>query len=97
MLLKARFANYKARFANYVDAIFRRHNMKSIGYWRPKMRRILKTIFRSIPADRKRRRIGLLSKPIRNGRGKGGIGEEREAGGSYRSLLHGSNQLSALK
>ena len=61
----------KARFRDHVDAIFRRHNMKSIGYWSPKMPRNLKTfssIFSSTPAGRKRRRIGLLSKPIRNGR-----------------------------
>ena len=25
----------KARFGDHVDAIFRRHNMKSIGYWSP--------------------------------------------------------------
>jgi NIPSNAP len=25
----------KARFRDHVDAIFRRHNMKSIGYWSP--------------------------------------------------------------
>ncbi len=25
----------KARFANHTDAIFKRHNMKSIGYWSP--------------------------------------------------------------
>src|SRR6476661_1995765 len=24
-----------ARFGDHTDAIFRRHNMKSIGYWRP--------------------------------------------------------------
>jgi NIPSNAP protein len=25
----------KARFGDHVDAIFRRHNMKSVGYWSP--------------------------------------------------------------
>jgi len=25
----------KARFGDYTDAIFKRHNMKSIGYWQP--------------------------------------------------------------
>lgn len=25
----------KARFGNYTDSIFKRHNMKSIGYWSP--------------------------------------------------------------
>jgi len=26
----------KARFGNHTDSIFKRHNMKSIGYWSPK-------------------------------------------------------------
>ena len=25
----------KARFGDYTDALFKRHNMKSIGYWQP--------------------------------------------------------------
>ena len=25
----------KARFGDYTDAIFKRHNMRSIGYWQP--------------------------------------------------------------
>jgi len=25
----------KARFGNYTDSIFKRHNMKSVGYWSP--------------------------------------------------------------
>jgi hypothetical protein len=25
----------KARFGNHTDAIFKRHNMKSVGYWQP--------------------------------------------------------------
>ena len=25
----------KARFGNHTDSIFKRHNMKSIGYWSP--------------------------------------------------------------
>jgi len=25
----------KARFGDHTDAIFKRHNMKSIGYWQP--------------------------------------------------------------
>ena len=61
----------KARFGDHVDAIFRRHNMKSIGYWSPEDApdsQTFSSIFWSIPAGRKRRRIGLLSKPIRNGR-----------------------------
>ena len=27
--------SFKARFGDHTDAIFRRHNMKSIGYWSP--------------------------------------------------------------
>jgi hypothetical protein len=61
----------EARFRDHTDAIFRRHNMRVLVTGRPKMRRIRRTYsstYWSIPAGRKRRRIGLLSKLIRNGR-----------------------------
>ena len=61
----------KARFGDHTDAIFKRHNMKSIGYWSPEdapdSQTCLST-FWSIPAGRKRRRIGLRSKLIPNGK-----------------------------
>jgi hypothetical protein len=50
----------KARFGNQTDAIFKRHNMKSIGS--------CSSTFWNIPAVREGRRIGPLSKPTRNGR-----------------------------
>ena len=66
------------RFGNYTDAIFKRHNMKSIGYWLPEDAPSSQNLFIYIlehpPANaprlavKGRRRIGLLSKPIRNGR-----------------------------
>jgi len=55
----------KARFGDHTDAIFKRHNMKSIGYW--SLRTCLST-FWSIRAAKRRRRIGPRSKPIRNGK-----------------------------
>ena len=61
----------KARFGDHTDSIFKRHNMKSIGYWSPEDAPDLRTCsstFWSIPAGRRRRKIGLLSKPTRNGR-----------------------------
>jgi len=61
----------KARFGDHTDSIFKRHNMKSIGYWSPEDApdsQNLFIYFWSIPVGRKRRKIGLLSKPIRNGR-----------------------------
>ena len=30
-----KIADLKARFGNHTEAIFKRHNMKSIGYWSP--------------------------------------------------------------
>ena len=61
----------KARFGDHTDSIFKRHNMKSIGYWSPEDAPDSQNLFIYIlehPSGRKRRKIGLLSKPIRNGR-----------------------------
>lgn len=35
----------KARFGDHTDAIFRRHNMKSIGYWQPEDGQESQTLF----------------------------------------------------
>ena len=46
----------KSRFGDHTDALFARHNMKSVGYWSP-LRRTQKTCSStswSIPAGRKR-------------------------------------------
>src|SRR3954447_19012560 len=32
---EGKMAPLKARFGDHTDAIFKRHNMKSIGYWQP--------------------------------------------------------------
>ena len=32
---EGKMAALKARFGNHTDSIFKRHNMKSIGYWSP--------------------------------------------------------------
>jgi len=60
-----------ARFGDHTDAIFRRHNMRSIGFGVPKTRLIRRTslcISWSIRAARRPGRIGLRSRPIRNGK-----------------------------
>ena len=86
----------KARFADYIDAIFRRHNMKSIGLVARRCAGFSKPDHlysgASQPAG-SGEELGCF--PSRSGmaEGKGGIGGERETGGSYRSLLHGSDQL----
>ena len=61
----------KARFGDHTDAIFKRHNMKSIGYWSPEDAPDSQNLFIYIlehPSRRRRRRTGLLFKLILNGR-----------------------------
>src|SRR4029077_19313384 len=61
----------KARFGVHTDSIFQENNMKSIGYWSPEDARIRKTFSStswSTQVARRRRRIGPISKPIRNGK-----------------------------
>ena len=59
-----------ARFGNHTDAIFRRHNMQSIGYWVPEDAPGSQNLFVyiSIRPVKRRRRIGMLFKQTRNGR-----------------------------
>lgn len=60
-----------ARFGDHTDAIFKRHNMKSIGFWCPEdapIRRTCLCIFWSIRAVRRPGRIGPHSKRTRNGK-----------------------------
>ena len=87
----------KARFRDHVDAIFRRHNMKSIGYWSPE----------DVPGISGPTHLySGASQPAGNGEelgcfpsrsgmaeGKGGIGGEWKTGRSHRPLLYGSDQL----
>ena len=59
-----------ARFGDHTDAIFKRHNMKSVGFCVRKMRRIRRTSSYtsfSIRAAKKQSRIGLRFRPTRNG------------------------------
>ena len=87
----------KARFRDHTDAIFSRHNMKSIGYWSPEDAPDSQNLF-----------IYILEHPSRQEaeknwaafqadpewqKVKARIGGERTTGRSYRSLLHGSHQL----
>ena len=61
----------KARFGDHTDAIFRRHNMKSVGYWVPEDAPGSQNLFIyiwSIPAVKMPKTIGPPSRPIRNGR-----------------------------
>jgi hypothetical protein len=61
----------QARFRDYTDGLFKRHNMKSVGYWVPEDAPASQTLsftFWSILAARRRRKIGRCSKPIRNGK-----------------------------
>jgi NIPSNAP len=59
----------QARFRDHTDAIFRRHNMKSIGYWVPED--AAQNLFIYIlehPSRQEAERIGPRSKPIPNGK-----------------------------
>src|SRR5437762_6472918 len=87
----------KARFGNHTDAIFKRHNMKSIGYWSP--RRCAEF---SEPVDlhsgafqpsRSGEELGRF--PSRSGmaEGEGRIGGARGTDGPYRPVFHGPDQL----
>ena len=60
-----------ARFGDHTDAIFKRHNMKSVAIGVPKMRRTRKvslSISSNIRHVRKPQELGSLSSPIRNGK-----------------------------
>jgi hypothetical protein len=61
----------KASFGDHTDSIFKRHNMKSIGYWSPEDAPDSESLFIYIlehPSRQDAERIGPFSKPIRNGR-----------------------------
>ena len=62
----------KNRFGDHTDAIFKRHNMKSVGYWVPEDAPNSQNLFIYIlehPSRRKRKKIGQTSRRIRNGNG----------------------------
>jgi NIPSNAP len=58
-----------ARFGDHTDAIFRRHHMKSIGFWRPQDEPYSQNLF-----------VYILEHPR-----------------PYRQLLHGSDELFAIR
>ena len=85
------------RFGNHTDAIFKRHNMKSIGYWSPEDAPSSQNLF-----------IYILEHPSRQEaeknwaafqadpewqEGEGRIGGARSTGGPYRPVFHGPDQL----
>jgi len=84
----------------HTDSIFKRHNMKSIGYWSPEDTPDSQNLFIYIlehPTGRKRRKLGCF--PSRSGMAEG---EGRsEANGPLvdhnRPLLHGRTSFSALQ
>src|SRR5436190_3873052 len=87
----------KARFGNHTDSIFKRHNMKSIGYWSsedaPSFSEPVYLYSGASQPSRGGEELGRF--PSRSGmaEGKGRIGSARSAGGSYRPVFHGSKQL----
>ena len=83
----------KARFGDHTDAIFKRHNMKSIGYWSPEDAPGSQNLF-----------IYILEHPSRQEAEKNWaafqadpewqkVKAESEAHGPYRPIFHGPNQL----
>ena len=87
----------QARFRDYTDTLFKRHNMKSVGYWVPEDAPASQNLF-----------IYILEHPSRQEAEKNWaafqadpewkkvkvrVGGARTTGGSYRPLLHGSDQL----
>ena len=61
----------KARFGDHTDAIFKRHNMKSIGYWVPEDAPSSQNLFVYIlehPSRQEAEKNWPRSRPIRNGK-----------------------------
>jgi hypothetical protein len=84
------------RFGNHTDAIFKRHNMKSIGYWLPEDAPSSQNLFIYIlkhPSRQDGEELGRF--PSRSGmaEGEGRIGSARATGGPYRPVLHGPHHL----
>src|SRR5204863_3879176 len=87
----------KARFGNHTDSIFKRHNMKSIGYWSsedaPSFSEPVYLYSGASQPSRGGEELGRF--PSRSGmaEGEGRIGGARGTGGPYRPVFHGPNQL----
>jgi NIPSNAP protein len=87
----------KARFGDHTDAIFKRHTMKSIGYWSPEDAPDSQNLFVYIlehasREDAEKNWAAFQADPEWE-KVKAPVGGARTAGRSHRSLLHGSDEL----
>jgi hypothetical protein len=70
-LTKGKTEALQARFRDHTDAIFKRHNMKSVGYWVPEDEPASQNLFIYILEHLSRQEAEKNwppSKPIRNGK-----------------------------
>src|SRR5437773_5693748 len=87
----------KARFGDHTDSIFKRHNMKSIGYWSsedaPSFSEPVYLYSGASQPSRGGEELGRF--PSRSGmaEGEGRIGGAWATGGPYRPVFHGPEQL----
>ena len=86
----------KARFGNHTDSIFKRHNMKSIGYWSPEDAPSSQNLFVYIlehPSRQDAEENWAFPSGRGMAKGEGGIRSERSVSGPYRPILHGPDEL----
>jgi hypothetical protein len=87
----------KARFGNHTDAIFKQHNMKSIGYWGARRSAQLSEPvhlhFGAPKPARNGEKLGRFSSGSRVEKSEGRIGGEGAAGGAYRPVFYRSDQF----
>ena len=86
-----------ARFGDHTDAIFKRHNMKSVGFWRPQDAPFSENMFVYIlehpSRDDARKNWAAFQADPEWKKVKVGIGNQWTIGEAHRQLLHGSDQL----
>jgi NIPSNAP len=94
---QGKMAELVARFGNHTDAIFKRHNMKSVGYWSPEDAPSAQNLFVYILEHPSRqeaeRNWAAFRADPEMAEGEGRIGEERAPSGAYRPVFHGSDEL----
>ena len=87
----------KARFGDHTDAIFKRHNMKSVGYWVPgRCAEFAEPIHLHFGASQPAgsgKELGCVQSRFRMAESEGTNRSIRAAGRSGRQLFHGSDQL----